>query len=147
MVMLGLTIFIFLSNPIDQMYHKIFPVRDDMGVMGGLIITAFIVIEACLIRLDHYWKWIISSTFIFEAAASISYGFPEFYAFSSKLSEVLINGGLFLIFTIPVAFVVYYMKKIIKYSLKWKEIKAMPYKIILISILWELFLIWFIFGV
>ena len=118
-----------------------------MGVLGGLIITTFVLIETLLIRLEHYWKWAVLSTFIFTASTFISFGFSEFYTFSDKAFDVILNGAVFLIFTIPAAIVVYYAKKLIMDGFQRQAIKSLPFWTILISILWELFLLWFIFGV
>jgi hypothetical protein len=65
----------------------------------------------------------------------------------SRVDEIIINGAIFLIFTIPTAIVVYYAKKLIKDGFQRQTIKSLPFWTILISILWELFLFWFISGV
>ena len=146
-VTLIITWVIFVINPIYKAYYEIFHTRDDIGILGGLIITMFVLIEALLIRLEHYWKWVVLSTFIFTAAAFISRGFLAPSTFSNRANDIIINGAIFLIFTIPAAIVVYYAKKLIKDGFQRQAIKSLPFWTILISILWELFLLWFIFGV
>jgi hypothetical protein len=117
-----------------------------MGVVGGLTITTFVFIEALLIRLEHYWKWVVLSTYIFTAAAFISRGFLEPSTFSNKVFDIIVNGAIFLIFTIPATIVMYYIKKVIRDGFQWQMIKSLPLRVILISILWELFLFWSVSG-
>ena len=145
-VTLIITWIILAINPIDKAYNQIFHIRDDMGVLGGLTITTFVIVEASLICLEHYWKWVMLSTFIFTAAALISRGFTEIYTFFDKTFEIIANGAIFLIFTIPAAIVVYYIKKVIKDGFQRQVIKSLPFWTILISILWELFLFWSVSG-
>ncbi|WP_110955884.1 hypothetical protein [Anaerosinus massiliensis] len=154
MVTLGITVFIFFTNPIYNAYHQIFHLRDDMGVLGALTITTFVFIEACFIRLNHYWKWIVVSNFIFSTVSLIGLEYPEVYTSLDKFFEIIINysiseaaisGSLYLIFAMPPVIIVYHVKKFIRDGSKWKTIKAMPLKIILIPAILESWLIWFIY--
>lgn len=109
-VTLIITSLAFLTNPITRAY-QILHIRDDMGILGGLTITAFALIESLLIRTQHYWKWVVLSTLTVTAAAFISRGFPENYTFLNKVDETVVNGLIFLLFSIPSAAIVYFIKK------------------------------------
>lgn len=142
-----ITLVVFIMNPVDNAY-KIKPVNDDMGVLGGLTITAFVLLESLLIRTQNYWKWIILSMITITAGAFINRKYPSIYTFSDVITMIVINGVLFLLFTLPAAAVVYFLKKkLTKHALNYNTLIDIPPLIIFFSIIWESFLVWIIFGI
>ncbi|MBU2701299.1 hypothetical protein Ga0466249_002413 [Sporomusaceae bacterium BoRhaA] len=145
-VTLVITLFAFLTNPIISAY-QILHIRDDMGILGGLTITVFVLVESLLIRTQHYWKWIVLSTFFFTAAAYIRGGFSEFGTVLSTIAFIIANGAIFLLlFAIPASAIVYFLKKKIKYGFSLESMKDSSTIIIFIALIWELLPIWIIFG-
>jgi hypothetical protein len=103
-ITLVITAITFLIDPISTVY-KYYPMRDDMGLLAALVIAVIVAVESLMIRLKHFWKWVILAAFSITAA-SIIRQHQTLGIIHPALLEVVGNGAIFLLFSIPLATVV-----------------------------------------
>jgi hypothetical protein len=114
-----ITLLVFASSPIYRAYHQIFHWGDDWGILGIAVIVSIMFIVSLFLCLHHYWQWGIIVTFTVTAAAVLSdwlfFGKQMHYRMEFGIIDytwaVFFNGLIFLLFTIPVASLVYYIRR------------------------------------
>lgn len=112
---------VFFTSPgyrAYQYYYHNSPLPEDMGLLYIITVNSLVTIESLFISQQHYWKWMplsvlciveisfISTKVFFAEAMELSHS-----AMTTEILYGLINGVVFLLYSIPWLFLLFFIRK------------------------------------